>query len=60
MSYDPTVSPPRPIIAGDAIYPISTNAAMARNYGLAWMVATDHGGPLHSKLNRDVAYLELV
>ena len=60
VSYDPTVSPPRPIIAGDAIYPISTNAAMARNHGLAWMVATDHGGPLHSKLNRDVAYPELV
>lgn len=60
VGYDRAVEPPRPIIAGDAIYPISTNASMARNFGLAWMVATDHGGPLHSKLNREIAYPELV
>lgn len=60
VTYDLTVNPPRPILAGDAIYPMSTNAVMARNHGLTWMVATDHGGPLHSKLNREVAYPELV
>lgn len=33
---------------------------MARQHGLRWMVATDHGGPTHSKLNRDEAYPELL
>ena len=37
--------PPKPIVGGDAKYPIEKNAAMARQFGLAWMVATDHGGP---------------
>jgi hypothetical protein len=36
------------------------NAAMARYYGLSWVVATDHGGPLHSKVNFELAYPELV
>ena len=53
-------SPPTPVIAGDAKYPIPTNAAMGAKFGLSWMVATDHGGPEHSKVNRDLAYPELV
>jgi hypothetical protein len=48
------------IKAGDASNPITTNARMAEKHGLSWMVATDHGGPNHSKLNRDEAYPELV
>lgn len=56
---DPAGGPPKPEIAGDAIYPIPTNAAMAARYGLAWMVSTDHGGPNHSKVNHDLAYPEL-
>ena len=51
---------PTPIIGGDAIYPIHMNALMAKYYGLTWMVATDHGGPNHSKLNLNKAYPELV
>ena len=53
-------SAPTPVIAGDALYPIPTNAAMGAKFGLSWMVATDHGGPLHSKINRDLAYPELL
>ncbi|WP_300577201.1 phosphoesterase [Phenylobacterium sp.] len=56
---DPAGGPPKPEIAGDAIYPIPTNAAMAARHGLSWMVSTDHGGPNHSKVNRDLAYPEL-
>lgn len=51
--------PPTPILAGDAIYPIAMNATMARHFGLSWMVATDHGGPNHSKVNLEQAYPEL-
>ena len=51
--------PPTPVIGGDAIYPIPTNAAMARQHGLDWMVATDHGGPGHSKISLAQAYPEL-
>ena len=57
---DPLGGPPKPEIAGDAIYPIPTNAAMAHRFGLSWMVSTDHGGPNHSKVNRDLAYPELL
>ena len=52
--------PPTPIIGGDAIYPIPMNALMARRFGLSWAVATDHGGPNHSKVNLERAYPELV
>ena len=52
-------SPPTPVIAGDSSHPIPTNAAMGAKFGLSWMVATDHGGPNHSKVNRDLAYPEL-
>ena len=46
----------RPLIGGDAIYSITKNAQMARKFGLAWMVATDNGGPNHSKVNLEMAY----
>ena len=52
--------PPTPIIGGDAIYPIPMNALMGRRFGLSWAVATDHGGPNHSKVNLERAYPELV
>jgi len=57
-SVDPS-QPPELVMAGDASNPITTNAAMAARHGLTWMVATDHGGPNHAKLNRDRAYPEL-
>jgi len=58
--YDQKKDPPEPIVGGDAIYPIPMNALMARKFGLSWMVATDHGGPNHSKVSHDRAYPELV
>jgi len=63
VSVKPAADPSQPPIlikAGDATNPITTNARMAAKHGLAWMVATDHGGPNHSKLNRDEAYPELL
>jgi len=57
---DTSVNPPKLIIGGDAVYPIVTNAIMAKNFGLQWMVCTDHGGPTHSKLNLQTAYPDLV
>ncbi|MFN3583138.1 phosphoesterase [Phenylobacterium sp.] len=53
-------APPEAVIAGDANNPIPTNARMAAEHGLIWMVATDHGGPNHSKLNREKAYPEVL
>ena len=58
-SEDPA-APPTPVIAGDARYPIPTNAQMGLKNGLSWMVSTDHGGPHHSKVNQEQAYPELV
>ena len=46
-------------IGGDAPYPIPMNALMAHHHGLDWTVATDHGGPDHSKINFEIAYPEL-
>ncbi|HEX6070453.1 MAG TPA: hypothetical protein VFZ18_11535 [Longimicrobiaceae bacterium] len=60
VGWNDSTNPPTPILAGDARYPIPTNAEMARQHGLAWMVATDHGGPNHSKVNLEMAYPELV
>lgn len=60
VGWDRSADPPIPEFGGDAIYSIPTNASMARTYGLSWMVSTDHGGPLHSRINRDKAYPELV
>lgn len=52
-------NPPAYTFGGDAIYPIPMNALMARHFGLEWTVATDHGGPNHSKINFERAYPEL-
>jgi len=60
VGWDDTTQPPTPLLGEDAIYPIPMNAVMARRYGLSWMVATDHGGPNHSKINHDHAYPELL
>ena len=59
VGWNRTIQPPEPIIGADAIYPIPTNALMAKQHGLAWMVTTDHGGPNHSKINLEQAYPEL-
>jgi hypothetical protein len=53
-------TPPAPRLGEDGRYPIPTNAAMARKFGLSWMVSTDHGGPNHSRLNAEQAYPELL
>lgn len=60
VGWDREENPPAPIIGGDAIYPIPMNALMAKRFGLSWMVATDHGGPNHSKVNLEIAYPELL
>ncbi len=57
--YDRTKTPPEPVKGQDAIYPTPLNAQKAREYGLSWMVTTDHGGPNHSKFNLVHAYAEL-
>jgi hypothetical protein len=53
-------TPPLPLLGKDGRYSITKNAQMARSFGLRWMVATDHGGPLHSKLNYKQAYPALL
>ncbi|NNF16492.1 MAG: phosphoesterase, partial [Gammaproteobacteria bacterium] len=60
VEWDMETDPPTPLIGGDAIYPIPMNAVMGKYFGLSWMVATDHGGPNHSKVNLERAYPELV
>lgn len=60
VGWDMETDPPSPKIAGDAIYPIPMNALMAKYFGLAWTVTTDHGGPNHAKVNLELAYPELV
>ena len=60
VGWNRETDPPSPIIGADAIYPIPMNALMARRCGLSWTVATDHGGPNHSKVNLERAYPELV
>jgi hypothetical protein len=57
--YDRKTSPPTVIRGGDARYSTPVNAAMARKFGLAWIVTTDHGGANHAKLNLEQAYPEL-
>jgi hypothetical protein len=57
--YDRTVNPPEPLKGQDARYSTPTNARKAREFGLSWMVTTDHGGPNHSKFNLVHAYSEL-
>lgn len=58
--WDQKTTPPTPILGGDAIYPIPMNAVMARRFGLDWIVATDHGGPNHSKVSHSHSYPELL
>ncbi|WP_370310544.1 phosphoesterase [Sphingobium abikonense] len=51
---------PDPIIGGDSRHSILLNAQKARQFGLDWMVATDHGGPNHSALNHTRAWPDVV
>ena len=57
--YDRQQNPPAFIKGREAIYSTPRNAAMARRFGLSWMVTTDHGGPNHAKFNMTEAYAEL-
>lgn len=57
--YDRTAEPPTIVPGRDAIYPTPVNARRAKEFGLSWMVTTDHGGPNHSRLNLTDAYAEL-
>lgn len=41
-------------------YTIPKNAYLASQYGLSWMVSTDHGGRNHAKMNLEQAYPELL
>jgi hypothetical protein len=59
-SFDTSVTPPRFTKGADAVYPIVTNAIMAKNFGLSWAMCTDHGGPNHSKVNLEQAYPDLL
>ena len=47
---------PIPLLGKDGRYAIAKNAEMARQFGLRWMVSTDHGGPNHAKLNYEQAW----
>jgi hypothetical protein len=43
----------------DAIYLVQQQAEKAVEYGLDWMVITDHGGPTHQKLSIDPTAAEI-
>lgn len=58
--WDRNVDPPVPVLRSHGIYPIPQNALMARRFGLDWIVATDHGGREHSKINIEQAYPDLL
>ncbi|MET8306648.1 MULTISPECIES: phosphoesterase [unclassified Micromonospora] len=58
--FDTTKSPIVFHKGADAVYPIVTNAIMAKNFGLSWAMCTDHGGPTHSKVNIEQAYPDLL
>ncbi|MGH2476675.1 MAG: twin-arginine translocation signal domain-containing protein, partial [Candidatus Limnocylindrales bacterium] len=58
--FDTTTNPPTFIKGADAVYPIVTNAIMAKFFGLTWVMCTDHGGPTHSKVNLEQAYPDLL
>ncbi|MDK1022498.1 MAG: phosphoesterase [Candidatus Hydrogenedentes bacterium] len=57
--YDRESDPPELIKGADANYSTPMNAEKAREFGLGWMVTTDHGGPNHSRFNMVHAYAEL-
>lgn len=58
--FDTTTTPPTFTKGADAVYPIVTNAIMAKSFGLSWVMCTDHGGPTHSKVNLELAYPDLL
>ena len=60
VGWNNSTTPPTPVPGGDAVNPIPRNTELGQKYGLSWIVTTDHGGPNHSKLNREQAYPELV
>lgn len=53
-------TPPVPVLGADGRYPVTQNATMGRQFGLSWMVTTDHGGPNHSRLNFEQTYPALL
>ncbi len=59
VEWDKSFDPPAPIVAGDANYSYEVSAGKAREYGLSWMVVTDHGGPNHSDFSREFSYPQL-
>ncbi|MCC7634620.1 hypothetical protein [Stenotrophomonas rhizophila] len=60
VDWDRSTTPPTPIRGGDSPYTRSRNAAQAQRFGLRWMVHTDHGGPGHSAVTRDLSYPALL
>ncbi len=48
--------PPIPQLGGDGNHTIIQNAEAAHRHGLSWMVSTDHGGPLHARVNAEQAW----
>jgi len=58
--FDTAKNPPTFTKGADAVYPIVTNAMMAKSFGLSWVICTDHGGPTHSKVNLELAYPDLL
>ncbi len=58
--FDTSPTPPTFHKGADAVYPIVTNAIMAKHFGLSWVMCTDHGGPTHSKVNLEQAYPDLL
>ncbi|MFI7617467.1 phosphoesterase [Nonomuraea terrae] len=58
--FDTKTNPPTFHKGADAVYPIVTNAIMAKYFGLSWAMCTDHGGPTHSKVNLELAYPDLL
>lgn len=58
--FDTSTNPPTFHKGADAVYPIVTNAVMAKHFGLSWVMCTDHGGPTHSKVNLEQAYPDLL
>jgi hypothetical protein len=58
--FDTSTTPIKFFKGADAVYPIVTNNIMAKYFGLRWTVATDHGGPTHSRVNLEQAYPDLL
>ncbi len=61
VSWDRGIDPPEPMIGGAGVLnSIPLNALMAKNHGLAWMVATDHGSRYHSEVTLKHTYPNLL